>query len=220
MTMATQPIGSLALRPREAAKALGISPRLLWQLTHDGVIPCVRVGGGKRRTVLYPVSNDGGHVLGIRLRLADGRKLSVRGGREGLFLPSNLAEAGLLLICEGPTDTAAMLDLGFAAVGRPSCAGGVRLLVDLVRQRPTAEAVIVADADAHGHGQRGAENLAAMLVAYSASVRVIKPAAAKDAREWLRCGATRTDVLAAIGAAAVRRLPIQTRKVGNHASRP
>ena len=46
----------LALRPREAAKALGISPRLLWQLTHDGHIPCVRVGTGKRRTVLYPVA--------------------------------------------------------------------------------------------------------------------------------------------------------------------
>ena len=47
----------LALRPREAAKALGISPRLLWQLTHDGHIPCVRVGSGKRRTVLYPTAN-------------------------------------------------------------------------------------------------------------------------------------------------------------------
>ena len=46
----------LALRPREAAKALSISPRLLWQLTHDGHIPCVRVGGGKRRTVLYPTA--------------------------------------------------------------------------------------------------------------------------------------------------------------------
>ncbi len=54
--MATQPVESLALRPREAAKALGISPRLLWQLTHDGHIPCVRVGSGKRRTVLYPTA--------------------------------------------------------------------------------------------------------------------------------------------------------------------
>jgi excisionase family DNA binding protein len=45
----------LALRPREAAKALSISPRLLWQLTKDGNIPCVRVGSGKRRTVLYPL---------------------------------------------------------------------------------------------------------------------------------------------------------------------
>jgi excisionase family DNA binding protein len=46
----------LALRPREAAKALGISPRLLWQLTHDGVIPCVKVGSGKRKSVLYPTA--------------------------------------------------------------------------------------------------------------------------------------------------------------------
>jgi excisionase family DNA binding protein len=47
----------LALRPRDAAKALGISPRLLWQLTKDGHIPCVRVGSGKRRTVLYPLTD-------------------------------------------------------------------------------------------------------------------------------------------------------------------
>jgi excisionase family DNA binding protein len=47
----------LALRPREAAKALGISPRLLWQLTKDGHVPCVRVGNGKRRTVLYPLAD-------------------------------------------------------------------------------------------------------------------------------------------------------------------
>lgn len=47
----------LALRPREAAKALGISPRLLWQLTKDGKVPCVRVGGGKRKTVLYPLAH-------------------------------------------------------------------------------------------------------------------------------------------------------------------
>jgi excisionase family DNA binding protein len=39
----------LALRPREAAKALGISARHLWQLTKDGHIPCVRVGSGKRQ---------------------------------------------------------------------------------------------------------------------------------------------------------------------------
>lgn len=56
--MATESIQPpLALRPREAAKALGISPRLLWQLTHDGHIPCARVGTGKRRAVLYPVAD-------------------------------------------------------------------------------------------------------------------------------------------------------------------
>lgn len=42
----------LALRPREAAQALGICERLLWQKTKDGEIPHVRVG----RAVVYPVS--------------------------------------------------------------------------------------------------------------------------------------------------------------------
>ena len=55
--MATQSIESLALRPREAAKALGISARTLWGLTAPrGPIPCLRIGHGKRRTVLYPVA--------------------------------------------------------------------------------------------------------------------------------------------------------------------
>ncbi len=53
---AENPFTPLALRPRDAAKALGISPRHLWQLTHDGHIPCVRVGTGKRCAVLYPTA--------------------------------------------------------------------------------------------------------------------------------------------------------------------
>jgi hypothetical protein len=52
----TNILSLLALRPRAAAKALDISARHLWQLTKDGQIPCVRVGSGKRKTVLYPVA--------------------------------------------------------------------------------------------------------------------------------------------------------------------
>ncbi|MFN5958437.1 MAG: helix-turn-helix domain-containing protein [Planctomyces sp.] len=41
----------LALRPKDAAKALGIGERTLWDLTHPrGPIPCVRTRG----CVLYP----------------------------------------------------------------------------------------------------------------------------------------------------------------------
>ncbi len=46
----------LSLRPVQAAKALGISTRHLWQLSKDGIIPCLRVGAGKRQIVLYPVA--------------------------------------------------------------------------------------------------------------------------------------------------------------------
>ncbi len=41
----------LALRPREAAAALGIGQRLLWTLTNTGELPHVRLG----RAVVYPV---------------------------------------------------------------------------------------------------------------------------------------------------------------------
>jgi excisionase family DNA binding protein len=47
-------IPPLALRPRDAARLLGVSPRTLWGWTAAGLIPCVRVGTGKRRVVLYP----------------------------------------------------------------------------------------------------------------------------------------------------------------------
>ena len=46
----------LAMRPREAATALGVCPRTLWGWTQEGLIPCVRIGTGKRQTVLYPVT--------------------------------------------------------------------------------------------------------------------------------------------------------------------
>ena len=48
----------LSLRPTEAATALGISPRTLWSLTAPrGPIPCLRIGHGKRQTVLYPLAD-------------------------------------------------------------------------------------------------------------------------------------------------------------------
>ena len=42
----------LLLTPRESARRLAISERLLWQLTADGAIPSVRVG---KRGVRYDV---------------------------------------------------------------------------------------------------------------------------------------------------------------------
>jgi len=48
----------LALRPREAAKVLGISERTLWGLTAPrGPIPAVKLGSGKRSGVLYRVAD-------------------------------------------------------------------------------------------------------------------------------------------------------------------
>jgi excisionase family DNA binding protein len=42
----------LSLRPREAARALGVSERWLWEKTKAGEIPCTKVG----RVTLYPIA--------------------------------------------------------------------------------------------------------------------------------------------------------------------
>jgi hypothetical protein len=171
-----------------------------------------RLGVGwsaKHSAWTFPMHDAQGKTLGIRLRLHSGKKMSVKGGREGLFLPKGIDAHGLLLVCEGPTDTAALLDLGFNAVGRPSCTGGVKLLIELVRKQKPNGVVIVADADVPG--QRGAEYLAGVLVAYSKLVHIITPPTGiKDARQWKQCGATAADMQATFDAAPIRRLAIRT----------
>ena len=46
-------IPCLSMRAREAAKALGISERLLWEWTDRGVVPHVRLG----KAILYPTDS-------------------------------------------------------------------------------------------------------------------------------------------------------------------
>ena len=206
----------------QLATSLGLSPPSLRRLSVGWALDAgtrgvwdagdvIRSNG--QRIWSFPMRDAAGRVLGIRLRAADGRKYAVAGGREGLFIPNDLPNRpGQLLIAEGPTDTAALLDLGLAAVGRPSCTGGVTYLVRLVQASRADEVVVVADADAPG--QRGAEALAATLVAYVPRLRVIAPPhGVRDARAWLRAGATVADLNAAIKASPIRSLTMGCRNV-------
>lgn len=160
----------------------------------------------------FPMSDAAGRVRGIRLRLPGGRKLSVRGGKEGLFIPSGLTGAGPLLVAEGESDAAALLDLGAEAIGRPSCRGGTALVVEYLGAYPRGEVVVVADADAVGRA--GAADLARALTPHCPRVRLLVPPA-EDARQWLRIGATPAELLDAIGAAA----PVGIRITARGASR-
>jgi len=60
----------LALRPRKAAAALGVSERTLWDWTQRGEVPHVRRG----KTILYPV--------GALIRWLDGQ-IKAKAGAEG-----------------------------------------------------------------------------------------------------------------------------------------
>ena len=165
-------------RLQALARSLGLSARSLRRL---------RVGWDGR-AFTFPMSNDFGKIIGIRRRFPNGSKVSAKGGRTGLFIPTDLAEAGPLLICEGPTDSAAALDLGFDAIGRPNCSSLVTMTVRTVRDRD--ETVVVADNDAVG--RTGADRLARVLVLCRPCVRIVHPPAGiKDLRQWLSSGLTR-----------------------------
>jgi DNA primase len=100
------------------------------------------------------------------------------------------------------------LDLGFATAGRPSCTGGTTQLVELVRSWNVRSVAVFADNDEPG--MRGAEALAATLLAYARDVRVVRsPAGIKDVREWVRSGARHEQIEAAIHAARARSLTIR-----------
>jgi hypothetical protein len=165
----------------------------------------------------FPMHSSDGRVVGIRLRSPSGFKYAVAGGAEGLFLPRDLSSAAQLLVAEGPTDTAALLDLGFAAIGRPSCSGGMRQTASLVGRLHCNSIVIVSDNDEPG--LRGAAVLGAVLRPHVADVRVIRPPGGiKDARAWRLSvadpGAVRSAILDAIDAAIPAHVSVARLRTG------
>ena len=158
----------------------------------------------------FPMSNANGHVTGIRLRRRDGSKFAVTGSKAGIFLPRDLASPRRLLVCEGPSDTAAMLDLDFEAVGRPSCNGGAALIRELATRMMPQEVICVADSDAPG--LRGAEELACGLSLYCPSVRVlVPPNGINDARAWKASGATHDAIVKAINEEETKTVTVVTK---------
>jgi len=141
----------------------------------------------ERQAWAFPMHDERRQVVGIRLR-TDSAKFALPGSKAGAFIPAGLDSRSLLLICEGPTDTAAALSLGYQAIGRPSCSGATTIIADLLQAGRRRPVVIVADAD--GPGRAGARQLADRIVGLCQGVRIITPAPLKDLRAWLNAGAT------------------------------
>lgn len=158
----------------------------------------------------WPMSDVLGTPIGIRMRSdrdegAD--KWAVTGSRAGLFVPRSRSHrhpvGEPLFVCEGPTDTAALLDLGLVAIGRHACSGQHSLVRDYIELiRPRVGVVIVSDVDPKGEGRRGAELLADAIVDSAAWVKVVAPPGGhKDIRRWRRAGATGVAVRAIVTSA-------------------
>lgn len=120
------------------AKTLGVSVDSLEQLGCTKA-PQHSVWG-------FPMSDGKGYVIGIRLRHENGRKWCEPGGHNGLFIPKHVPSKEIV-ICEGPTDTAAALTLGLCAIGRFNCCGGVNMIQEFIHDRGVRRATIIADVD-------------------------------------------------------------------------
>lgn len=148
----------------------------------------------------FPMEDPRGKTIGVRLRLENGRKFCIRGSRNGLFVPHVIMpQHDFLFVCEGGTDCAALTSLELTAIGRFSNVGGREMLIEYLKGI-RREIVIFKDRDekeqAREGTKRGADELAAALIAIGENVRMIAPPRGyKDAREWIRNGATAEAIL-------------------------
>ncbi len=152
-----------------------------------------------------PERNAEGETIGTAYRKADGAKTFKTGGKRGLIYPHPLTDdAGAswdapLFVCEGASDTAALLTIGLDAVGVPMAGHCGPMLAALVAGRFVC---IVADADKSGRS--GAEKVAKALAPKCEGLKIIEPPnGAKDARDAVVAGATRAAFLQALASAAL-----------------
>ena len=140
----------------------------------------------------FPMSDGYGNVVGIRLRNERG-KFAVRGSRQGIFLATVVPAQKTLFVCEGPTDTAAAVELGLFAVGRPNCCcGGLEIRV-YARRHECSRVVVISDNDKPGLD--GALKVGGELKLPFA----IYVPPAKDIREFVRLGGTRAMIENTLG---------------------
>ena len=168
---------------RELSEQLGVTPESLdmlgaaWSFRHHAWA--------------FPMTDI--KVVGIRLRDKSGRKWAVTGSKQGLFIPRlPPPDDHLAMICEGPTDTAAALSLGFYAIGRPSCAGGEDMAKRNLRRLNIWRIIICADNDPAG--RTGAARFAQET---GLQYKIMSPLK-KDLRAWLIAGATKELVMCII----------------------
>lgn len=145
-----------------------------------------------RKATAFPMYDatwfDRTRPIGIRLRTSEGKKFAVTGSSSGIFYPYGALlkiPSERILICEGPTDTAAALDMGCFAIGRAACRGGEEYVLSVLSQLNPFEVVIVTDNDSPG--MAGAKDLMRHI---KQPKRMLTPPT-KDLRSFRQNGGTK-----------------------------
>lgn len=101
-----------------------------------------------------------------------------------------------VLIVEGMSDTAAAMDMGFVAVGRPSNMAGLGYLRELVRGR---KCIVIGEndlkSDGRWPGKEGMEAVFETCKNTSQVVKILPPEGFKDLREWKNSAALTAEAL-------------------------
>lgn len=165
------------------AEELGVDPMAL-----DALGCCY---APPHKAFAFPMRDGGNKLIGIRLRAKDGSKYSVRGSKNGLFIPqTNRATTNdWLFVVEGASDAAAAWSMGLKVVGRPNCSANPQMICDYVLANNIKRVVVVPDndePDSNGRraGIRGAEKLEEILPVWN--LEYLPPT--KDLREAFRGG--------------------------------
>ena len=171
------------------AQKLGVHPHALRRL-QVGWCP-------SNCATTWPMRDASGSIIGLRLRDPNtGSKKSVQGSAAGLFYDpdrfANIESGARVWVAEGASDTAALLSVGFDAVGVPSAKSGADPLLQLGRRIRPSEWIVAADGD--GAGIESANLLGKELVIVAGVRIVMPPSGIKDAREWINRGASREDL--------------------------
>ncbi len=119
------------------AASLGVSIQSLQDLH------CFR--NGKPEWAI-PMRDGSNKIIGIQLRSDDGTKKCVTGSRGGLFIPQCETQK-IAYICEGASSAAALLTMGFFAIGRFNCNSGGDMLKVCLSRLKINRVVVVADND-------------------------------------------------------------------------
>ena len=127
-------------------------------------------------------------ISGFRLRHADGRKVSITGSRDGVFMSHDVPNRlDTIYVVEGASDTAVGVDMGIFTVGRPNCTGGTDILIELFDRPQYSDNRCVIIADRDSVGQRGATRLYNELKRNGVNVDcILTPKIHDDLRDYRR----------------------------------
>lgn len=131
----------------------------------------------------FPMYNAQRQIIGIKKRNLNGRKWCVRHSKLGIYLPRHFSASQGVYICEGESDTAAMLSKGYNAIGRASATSCKAILRELLKDCP--EITIISDYDPHGLGYKESCKLAKV---FERHVHIVLNRDYKDIREWINSG--------------------------------